>query len=184
LKAVLVGRRKHLLDIIEIDLHTGMRKMELLSLHKSQLDFDRNSIHLAHTKNGKPRSIPIHDAIRPILLRLCDEAGPNGYLFENQKTGKPIRDIKSAWNTAIRLAGIAHIPFHCAGRHTFGTRAVDNGASLKDVQVIMDHADIHTTMRYVHATEPGKRRAVEAAARSSKVKRFVPDLYQKKSATG
>ena len=29
----------------------------------------------------------------------------------------------------------------------------------------MDHADINTTMRYVHATEQGKRRAVEAAAK-------------------
>jgi hypothetical protein len=28
----------------------------------------------------------------------------------------------------------------------------------------MGHADIHTTMRYVHATEEGKRKAVEAAA--------------------
>jgi len=30
----------------------------------------------------------------------------------------------------------------------------------------MGHMDIHTTMRYVHATEEGKRRAVEAVAKS------------------
>ena len=37
----------------------------------------------------------------------------------------------------------------------------------------MDHSDINTSMRYVHATDPGKRRAVEAAARVSKVERCL-----------
>ena len=90
LKPFLTGRRKHLLDILEIDLHTGMRRTELLSLHKSQVDFVRGSILLTHTKNGKPRTIPIHAAIEPTLRRLCEEAGPSGYLFVSTRTGKPM----------------------------------------------------------------------------------------------
>ncbi|MGH9822440.1 MAG: hypothetical protein ACREDR_04215, partial [Blastocatellia bacterium] len=35
---VLVGRRAHLLDILRIDTHTGLRRTELLSLHRSQVD--------------------------------------------------------------------------------------------------------------------------------------------------
>lgn len=50
LKPFLVGRRKPLLDILIIDLHTGMRKSELLSLHKGQIDFLRNWIVLTHTR--------------------------------------------------------------------------------------------------------------------------------------
>jgi integrase len=184
LKPFLVGRSKPLLDILTIDLHTGMRKSELLSLHKGQIDFLRNWIVLTHTKNGKPRTVPIHPEIRPILQRLCDNAGPSGYLFENPKTGKPRKDIKTAWRSALEDAGIPHIPFHCAGRHTFGTRAAEGGASLKDIQEIMDHADINTTMRYVHATDPGKRRAVEAAARVGKVESLASHLPHKKTATG
>ncbi len=38
-------------------------------------------------------------------------------------------------------------------------------------------------MRYVHATDPGKRRAVEAAARVSKVERLASPLPHKKTAT-
>src|SRR5262249_47873516 len=116
--------------------------------------------------------------------RLCEEAGPSGYLFESKRTGKPITDIKHAWRKALELAGIPHIPFHCAGRHTFGTRAAEGGASIKDIQEIMDHADIKTTMRYVHATEQGKRRAVEAAARSGKPESVVTVLRLNKTATG
>jgi len=163
--SVLTGRRSHLYDILTIDQHTGMRKTELLSLNKSQIDFLRDRIILTNTKNGKPRSIPIHDDIRDCLRRRCEQAGPSGYLFEYRKTGKPLRDIKSAWRTALKLAGIPHITFHCAGRHTFGTRAAAGGANLADIQSIMDHADIRTTMRYVHATEAGKLRAINAAVR-------------------
>jgi integrase len=78
----LTGRRKHLLDILEIDLHTGMRRTELLSLHISQMNFIRDEILLTKTKSGKPRLVPMHPNIRPLLQRLCNEAGPNGYLFE------------------------------------------------------------------------------------------------------
>ncbi len=184
LKPFLVGRRKHLLDILEIDLYTGMRKTELLPLHKSQIDFATDKILLTQTKSGKPRTIPIHPDIRPTLQRLCVEAGSSGYLFENPRTGRPIKDIKNSWQSALQDAGTPHLPFHCGGRHTFGTRASDGGASLKDIQEIMGHADINTTMRYVHATEQGKRRAVEAAARSGRREGFASHLPHKKIATG
>jgi site-specific recombinase XerD len=36
------------------------------------------------------------------------------------------------------------------------------------VKEVMDHADIRTTMRYVHATDEGKRKAVEAAAKGER----------------
>jgi integrase len=165
LMRVLTGRRAHLKDILTINLHTGMRRTEILTLHRSQIDFLRESIELTRTKSGRSRSVPIHSAIKPMLQRLCEKARESGYLFENPKTGKPITDIKTAWRSALREAEVPHIPFHCAGRHTFGTRAIDGGAPLSAVKEVMGHVDIHTTMRYVHATDEGKRRAVEAAAK-------------------
>jgi integrase len=158
----LCGRRRHLLDIIQIDLSTGMRRNEILSLHKSQIDFLRNSIELHDTKGGKSRSVPMHETIRPVFERLCQKARPSGYLFENPRTGNPIKDIKTAWWNALKDAGITGLRFHDL-RHTFGTRAIDNGAPLSAVKDVMGHMDIRTTMRYVHATDEGKRRAVDAA---------------------
>jgi integrase len=165
---VLRGRRRHLLDIVVIDLHTGMRRNEILSLHKSQIDLLRDSIELnAKTKSGKPRSVPIHENLKPLLQRLCQDAGESGYLFENPRTGKPLADIKTAWRNALRDAGIEALRFHDL-RHAFGTRAIDGGAPLSEVKEVMGHVDIHTTMRYVHATEAGKRRAVDAAVRGGR----------------
>ena len=41
---------------------------------------------------------------------------------------------------------------------------------MSAVKEVMGHVDIGTTMRYVHATDDGKRRAVDAAVRHGKEK--------------
>src|ERR1051325_3030418 len=128
------GPRAHLRDILAISIYTGMRRTEILTLHKRQVDFLRDSIELTTaTKSGRPRSIPIHPDLKPIMQRLCDKAPVSGYLFENPKTGKPITTIKTAWRKALRDTGIAYINFHCAGRHTF-TRAIDGGVPISAVK--------------------------------------------------
>jgi len=144
LMTFLTGRRAHLRDILMISLHTGMRRTEILTLHKSQIDFLRDAIEITRTKSGKSRSVPIHSVIKPLLQKLCEQSRPAGYLFENPRTGKPITDIKTAWRAALRDAELPHIPFHCAGRHTFGTRAIDGGAPLSAVKEVIGHVDIHT----------------------------------------
>ena len=179
----LTGSRAHIRDILTISTYTGMRRTEILTLHRSQIDFLRDSIELTKTKSGRPRSIPIHSDLKPVLQRLCHETRDSGYLFENPKTGKPITTIKTAWRKALRDAGIPYINFHCAGRHTFGTRAIDGGAPISAVKEVMGHMDIHTTMRYVHATEEGKRRAVEAAAKSRVQSNPATNLPQADTAT-
>jgi integrase len=177
-------RRKHLRNVLLIGLHTGLRRTEILSLHTSQIDLARNIIELqAHqTKGKKFRAVPISETLRPTLVELCANVPASGYLFENPRTGKPITEIKRAWESALQEAGIAHIRFHDI-RHTFGTRAVDGGAPLSAVKEVMDHADIRTTMRYVHATDEGKRKAVEAAAKGN-ASMSASLLPHKKRATG
>jgi integrase len=49
---------------------------------------------------------------------------------------------------ALTAAGLPHIRFHDL-RHTFGTLAVQ-AFPLTDVKAYMGHADIQTTMIYVH----------------------------------
>ena len=74
------------------------------------------------------------------------------------------KDVKTAWHTACRKTGIDNLRIHDL-RHTFGTRAADAGVPLVAIGKVMGHASIQTTMRYAHATDEGKRRAVEALER-------------------
>ena len=154
-----------------------MRKTELLSLHRSQVDFKRDRIILTHTKNGKARSIPISG-------KSCGDTAMKpgnpvifSSLLENPVDRYPI--LRTPGGTAVKLAGIEYINFHCVGRHTFGTRAAAGGANIADIQEIMDHG-VKTTMRYIHATEAGKRAAINAAVRNLS----GTNVAQLKKATG
>lgn len=56
----LTSRRAHLLGILLIDTHTGMRRTEPLSLHRSPVDLAdlaRGTITLLRAKNGKQRVV-------------------------------------------------------------------------------------------------------------------------------
>ena len=85
----------------------------------------------------------------------------HSYLFTNPKTQRPYTAIKTAWLTACKLAGITGLRFHDL-RQTFGTRAADAGVPLPAIRDVMGHKSTTMTERYAHATNEGKRRAVEA----------------------
>ena len=126
-------------------------------------------IYVKGTKSDEDREVPINGTARKLLTELVGVAKQNGheYLFTNSKTKRYYACGKNAWNTACRNAGITNLRFHDL-RHTFGTRAVDNGASIAVVQKVMGHKSIETTMQYVHATDEGKRRVVEAVEKTEK----------------
>jgi integrase len=65
--------------------------------------------------------------------------------------------LSSRYRSDRDAAGLRALRFHDL-RHTFGSLAVDGGASLVQVQAWMGHADIKTTMRYLHS----KSRAEDA----------------------
>lgn len=59
--------------------------------------------------------------------------------------------VQRAVKDAVRRAGITGIvtPHHL--RHAYATHAVNQGAFVRDVQVVMGHRSLETTMGYLHA---------------------------------
>ena len=56
--------------------------------------------------------------------------------------------MRRRFYAALKRAGLEHVRFHDL-RHTFGTIAVQ-AFPLTDVKAFMGHADIQTTMIYIH----------------------------------
>jgi integrase len=143
------SRNKLLLAMVTVDLHTGLRKGELLGLTWEQVDFSRNVIALGRrTKSGKGRDVPINQAVYDALAPLRKAAG--GHDAAGRVWGE-IRKIDTAYNAALLRAKILDVDvnFHTL-RHTFASHYVMRGGSLVKLQAILGHASIRTTQVYAH----------------------------------
>jgi hypothetical protein len=70
--------------------------------------------------------------------------------------------LRRRYEHARRRAGLRPLRFHDL-RHTFGTRMIAKADILR-VKEWMGHADVQTTMRYLHyAPRPGDARLVDEA---------------------
>jgi integrase len=151
----------YLRNIVEVGLHTGMRRGELLSLTWPQIA--GGFIYLDKTKTDEPRQIPIDNDLDAVLKRIrkaqwarrlqtefvfCDDGG--------RRFGQVTRSFQSA----CKRAGIANFRFHDL-RHTFASYYVMRGGSLKALQKILGHKKIEMTMRYSHLSKEFAREEIQ-----------------------
>ena len=65
----------------------------------------------------------------------------------------PHKNVDRAWQTIHKLAGLPKIVSIHTLRHDFCTERIKQGVDVYTVKRLAGHADIRTTMRYVHALE-------------------------------
>jgi len=141
--------------------YAGLRLGELRALRWRDVEFDKRLVHVRRSyverdegvpKSGRVRSVPMIDQVARVLdglsrrerftgdrdLVFCNEAGEH---FEDSS-------LRRRFYAARERADLKPIRFHDL-RHTFGTLAVQV-FPLSDVKAYMGHADIATTMIYVH----------------------------------
>ena len=78
-------------------------------------------------------------------------------------------EIKYSFVRALKTAKIPDLRFHDL-RHTAATRMGDAGADAFTLAAIFGWSDIRMAMRYTHAMEDAKRRAVEAIAQNQSLR--------------
>jgi integrase len=156
--------------VIITALGTGMRRGEILALKWTDLDFVRGVITIRTSKSGKPRRVPMSGNVAAALGAVPRRGE---HVFQNPETGRPVRDVKTAFLAACRRAkkdpddekdpGIVGLRFHDL-RHTFASRALELGADLVSVSKILGHSSIVMTAKYLHASGESQRLAVEKVA--------------------
>jgi integrase len=139
----------------------GLRLGELRALRWRDIDFELRVIHIRRAftqkledapKSGRVRATPMVDQIADALKDLARRErftasqdlvfpSPDGGYLEDSA-------LRRRYYKALKAAKIPHLRFHDL-RHTFGTLAVQE-FPLSDVKAYMGHADITTTMIYVH----------------------------------
>jgi integrase len=143
-----------------------MRKSEILGLKWQDIDFAMRTITVRQTKNNEPKVVPINQTVYGELQHLPRHLHSD-YVFCNA-AGEPYDEVKRAFHTACRKAGINDFRFHDL-RHTFASHVVMNGINLKIVQHLLGHKDMRMTLRYAQLSREHLQAAVGTLDQSFEV---------------
>ena len=128
----------------------------------NQIDFDRRQLHLSHTKNGDPRSIPLNAVAVSALKDMQGKREPAGTepVFPSVRTGDALQGSRGWFSTALEEAKVADYTWHC-NRHTFASRLVMAGVDLRTVAELLGHRTLQMVMRYSHLAPEHQASAVD-----------------------
>ncbi len=140
---------------------TGLRVSELLALPRTAVARAGATSLTVRGKGGRDRIVPwprtAHDAARLLI-----EAGPpSRFLFAGRDPARALtrQGLDLVLADAARAAGLApgRLTPH-ALRHSCASHMLARGADLRQLQVLLGHADISTTQIYTHveATRLGR----------------------------
>ncbi len=149
------SRSRYLRPFVLVSMNTGMRRGEILSLMRPQIDWANRIATIAKTKNGEEGKVPLNEtameALRSLPIRI------DGRLF-------PFKDgdaVSTAFRRACERAGIKNFRLHDL-RHTFASHHAMKGKQQRALQALLRHKDTRMTMRYSHLTDSYLRDAVDA----------------------
>ena len=145
----------YLKPIVQVALHTGMRKGELLGLTWPQVNFEQGIISMLDTKNRERRDVPMNETVKAVLRGL--ERKGEVVFFNGQ--GERFGNVRKSFDTAVRKSGISDFRFHDL-RHTFASNLVMAGVDIMTVKELMGHKTLEMTLRYSHLAPSHKTRAI------------------------
>ena len=170
--------RRGLLPMFYLELVTGLRKGELLSLQWSDLDETNCTISvskqaswdtehqliLSRPKTGNSiREVSIPQDAVELLKQEHAKHPDNPWMFPSGRTGEMYHpdSVVTLHKRILKDAGLEHIRFHDL-RHTFATLALQNGVDVKTVSSMLGHYDAGFTLRtYTHVTRQMQQKAAE-----------------------
>ena len=156
--------------MLELMYATGMRVTELVSLNLDSLHMSPGPGYVRCLgKGAKERTIPVYEQALSAIARYLDESRPRLLkdrpqvaLFVNRRGERLTR--QGFWlilKSYAKAAGIeAYVTPHTL-RHSFATHMLRGGASVRDVQELLGHANVSTTQVYTQLADEHLREVYE-----------------------
>lgn len=136
--------------LIEVLLSTGIRVSELSEMDAVDIDFSTLSVHVRHGKGGKERLTYITAVASSRLHEYLDSRPNDGPALFYNKNGERLcaGGIRCILNTLAKRAGVNNVHPH-RFRRTFATRLAARGMEIQEIQALLGHSNINTTMKYI-----------------------------------
>jgi integrase len=130
--------------------YAGLRAFELCKQRVETIDLAKPVLKVIRGKRGKDRNIPISDELLPLLTAWIGDRR-EGYLFPGPRGKKlAVRTFQVRLDEIAARAGFTKSIHPHLLRHTYATELLHSGSSITDVQTLMGHSDLRTTLIYLH----------------------------------
>lgn len=138
---------KHLKDLAEFSVETGLRMRNVTGLIWAQVDLRRRQLMIpaARAKAGETIALPLSTRARAILVSQTGRQGPV-FLFRK----RPMSDCNgAAWKKATQAADLQWLRWHDL-RHTWASWHVQAGTPLHVLQELGGWKSLAMVQRYAH----------------------------------
>lgn len=145
---------------------SGIRACELVRLTLADVDFEKRVLRI-HGKGGRERIAPFGSSADRWMREYLSEARPGfrvrGEELFTARSGRALSplSIQKTFRAARRLAGLGPALTPHAFRRAAATHCLEAGMNLREVQELLGHADLQTTVRYTAVDFIELRKVIE-----------------------
>lgn len=141
----------------------GLRLSEALALRAGDIDSARMLIRVRQGKGKKDRYVPLS----PIVLGLLREHWRREHLqdllfpkLSNPEVPMEPATVQKYLQRVRQRARLTKKVTAHTFRHSYATHLIENGTSPRVVQLLLGHADLHTTETYIHISPQSLAKAL------------------------
>lgn len=146
------GNLKHKL-LLWIIYSCGLRRSEVTNIRLTDLDRERNILHIREGKGMVDRFVPVPDKVWVKVDEYKSAYKPREYLFEGQTGGRySSESVYRVFKEALVKAGIKKDVGVHSLRHSYATHLHENGLDIRYIQELLGHKSTRTTEIYTHVS--------------------------------
>ena len=176
--------------IVRLGGDAGLRRGEMLALRWGDVDFRRRQLQVQEAvwerkrtdgsgyervtdspKGGRARVVPLTEALWQVLQSQRHLRGEH-VLFGNDDRPATSFFLRNLLEATQKRAGLRSTGGLHVLRHTFCSHLAMRGAPAKAIQELAGHADLTTTMRYMHLSPAARQDAIRLLDGRDSVRNF------------
>ncbi len=134
---------------------SGLRVSEVTQLKAGDIDSARNVLWVRSGKGRKDRQTLLPAKLLEVLRCYWRNQRPTEWLFPGAHPSRPIspKAVFLACRKAGRKAGLSKPVHPHLLRHAFATHLLEAGVNLRTIQILLGHANLETTARYLQVAD-------------------------------